>query len=75
VAEMSEQPISALADYAKLLATVKPNHPVILTENGQSQYALVSIKDFAAAQLLQELRVAEQGPFYDLDTVMKELTD
>ncbi|MFD1420989.1 type II toxin-antitoxin system prevent-host-death family antitoxin [Lactiplantibacillus songbeiensis] len=71
------KPVSELRDYNKILKEVAPNKPVFLTKNGYGKYAVVDLDEYekmkAGLELLSQLKQAEKGPFYDFNTISKEL--
>ncbi|GEN95866.1 type II toxin-antitoxin system prevent-host-death family antitoxin [Pediococcus ethanolidurans] len=73
------KPVSELRNYNKVLDEVKPDEPVILTKNGYGKYAVVSLDEYEKFQdglkLLEELKVAEKGSFYNIEDVRRKLLD
>ncbi len=74
---LEKHPVSELQNYQKLLAEVKPDRPVFLTQNGAVKYAIINIETDdryqAGLKLLDQLEKAEKGPFKDFDSVTKAL--
>lgn len=76
------RPISELRNYNKMLADVKPDHPIILTKNGYGKYAVVDLDDYyqlRKTKLVHELDAmvasARQGEDESWEAVKRELNE